>query len=188
VNKINQFFKANGKGLFLVLRYGLAKVAEWQSQVIHDELTGLYNRRFIQEAGKKELAKAFRYEWKGISYPLSIIRIDVDNFKRVNDEEGHLAGDKVLQQVAALLEKVCRESDIVGRTGGDEFTILLPDTTEEGAQVLMAKLKKIAKEELVSPKGKPIELSCGLAAKFSLAALEEEADVKMYQEKKSKGG
>lgn len=181
MKKIIQFFKASAKGIWIFFRYGPATISEWRSQAIYDDLTGLYNRRFLQEAGKKELARAVRY-----AYPFSLIRIDIDNFKRINDEEGHSAGDRVLISVAALLEKACRENDIVGRTGGDEFTILLPHTTEEGAQILIDRLKKLAKEELISPKGKPIEFSCGMAAKFSLEALQEEADAKMYEDKKSR--
>lgn len=185
MKRIIQFFKASAKGIWLLIRYGPAKISEWRSQAIFDNLTGLYNRRFLREEGKRELAKAIRSEWQGVSYPISFILIDIDNFKRINDEEGHSAGDKVLQNVAALLENVCREVDIVCRIGGDEFIILLPQTAKEGAQVVIDKLQELAKKELISPKGRPIGLSCGLAEEFSLEALEE-ADATMYQEKRSK--
>ena len=181
-----QFFKASVKGIGLFVRYGPAKVSEWREQSMIDPLTGLYNRRFLQEAWKRELAKALRSEWQGVSYPISLIMIDIDNLKRINDEEGHSAGDKVLQSVATLLENACREVDIVCRVGGDEFIILLPQTTEEDAQLVVDRLKESTEKELVSPKGTPTGLSCGLTQEFSLEALKEKADAQMYREKKSK--
>ncbi len=185
MEKTIQFFKESAEGIWLFFRYGPARVSKWQSQSIYDDLTGLYNRRFFQEIIKRELAKAKRSKWQDISYPISLILIDIDNFKRINDEEGHLAGDKVLQSVAVLLKKVCREVDIIFRVGGDEFKILLPETTKEKAHVVKDRLEALAEKELFSPKGRSISLSCGLAEGSSLEALEE-ADVKMYQEKKSK--
>ncbi len=180
-----QFFKALVRVFWLLIHYGPAKISERWDQAIFDELTGLYNRRFLQEAGKREIARALRAKKEGIAYPISLIFVDIDHFKRINDREGHLAGDKVLQDVAVLLKKYCREVDVVCRFGGDEFAILLPQTAEEGAQVVIDKLKKSAKKEIVSPKGETVEISCGLAREFSLEALKE-ADAKMYQEKKSK--
>lgn len=181
MKKIKQFFKANGKGLFLVLRYGLAKVAGWQSQAIYDTLTGLYNRRFLQETGKKELTRAVRY-----GRCFSLIQIDIDDFKRINDEEGHLAGDEVLKRVATFLEETCRQSDIISRIGGDEFLILLPETSKEEAEKVVERTKSLSKEKLFSPQGRPIGLSCGLASweeKLSLESLRQKADLKMYQAK-----
>lgn len=183
-----QFFKASVRGMGLLIRYGPAKVSLWREQAMIDDLTGLYNRRFLHEAGKRELAKALRSEWQGEGYSVSFIFVDIDNLKRINDEEGHAAGDKVLQSVAALLEKCCREVDIVSRVGGDEFNILLPQTGKEGAQLVIDRLKELAKKELVSSKGRPISLSCGLAQEFSLKALKETADAQMYQQKGSKMG
>ena len=182
MKKTIQFFKASVKGIWLLIRYGPAKVSLWQEQSTIDDLTGLYNQRFLRDAWKREEAKAKRSEWQGISYPISFILIDIDRFKKINDEEGHLAGDKVLQSVAALLKKCCREVDIVCRTGGDEFVILLPQTVKEGAQVVIDKLKELAKKELISPKGRPIGLSYGASQEFSLEA----ADAHMYSEKRSK--
>jgi len=185
--KTIQFLKTSVKGIWLLIRYGPAKISQWQEESIIDPLTGLYNRRFLHEVGRRELAKAIRSNHQGVSYPISFLLIDIDNFKRVNDEEGHAAGDKVLQRVAVLLKRVCRrETDIIFRVGGDEFIILLPQTTEEGAQVVIDKLKELTEKELISPKGRPIKLSCGLAQELSLKALEEKADAKMYRDKRSK--
>lgn len=183
-----QFIKFT-KGIWLFLRYGPAKVSEWQTQATRDPLTGLYNKRFIGEVGRKELARLFRLAYKGISYPFSILRIDVDHFKAVNDTEGHREGDETLRRVARFLLGACRESDIIGRTGGDEFTILLPQTSEKGAQELVSKLKKEAEGKLFTPGGKPIELSFGVASLSPEGLeekLEEEADRGMYQDKRSK--
>jgi diguanylate cyclase (GGDEF)-like protein len=89
----------------------------------HDELTGLYNRRYIMQRLEDELA---RVERSGV--PLSLAMIDLDGFKRVNDEEGHDVGDALLRAVAAALLSATRKSDVVARHGGDEFLVLLPDT------------------------------------------------------------
>jgi diguanylate cyclase (GGDEF)-like protein len=185
LKKITQFLKMSATGLWLFFRYGPAKVSEWKNQSIYDDLTGLYNRRFFQEIGRKELLRAVRY-----NYPFSVIQIDLDKFKLINDEEGHVAGDEALKKVATLLQNACRESDIIARTGGDEFTILLPEATKEDAEkVIIERIKELSKS-LTSPGGKAIELSCGVASweeRFSLEALRKEADAEMYQDKKSRG-
>ncbi|MFH1841469.1 MAG: GGDEF domain-containing protein, partial [Candidatus Nealsonbacteria bacterium] len=139
------------KGILLVLRYGPAKVNLWREGFIYDELTGAYSRRFLTEVGEKEFVRSVRCE-----YSFSLISIDVDKFKKINDEEGHFAGDKALKDVVSLLMKKCRESDMVFRTGGDEFLILLPETSSEDAENL---IKRIKEENLLTTKGKRIGLS-----------------------------
>jgi len=89
---------------------------------ITDGLTGLYNIRYFYELAEFELKRAKRYK-----YPLSLIMIDIDHFKKVNDTHGHLAGDEVLKSVARRLKKIVREIDVLGRYGGEEFLILLPN-------------------------------------------------------------
>jgi diguanylate cyclase (GGDEF)-like protein len=97
--------------------------AEVQKLAITDALTGLYNRRGFEELGKRELERLRRF-----SHPLSAIMVDVDFFKRVNDNYGHKIGDQVIRAVAKRLTNSLREVDIIGRFGGDEFTVLLPET------------------------------------------------------------
>jgi diguanylate cyclase (GGDEF)-like protein len=101
-----------------------------QEQSIRDPLTELFNRRFMDETLEREMLRATRQ-----SRPLSIILIDIDHFKRFNDTFGHDAGDHVLQSVANLLRTFFRASDICCRRGGEEFAIILPDSSLQNAVV-----------------------------------------------------
>jgi diguanylate cyclase (GGDEF)-like protein/PAS domain S-box-containing protein len=101
---------------------------ELREQSIHDALTGLYNRHFLDESFGRELLLAERG-----GHPVSVIMGDLDHFKAVNDRYGHLAGDEVLRVFGALLTNNSRASDIVCRYGGEEFLLVLPGLTEEGA-------------------------------------------------------
>jgi diguanylate cyclase (GGDEF)-like protein len=91
-------------------------------QSIRDPLTGLYNRRFLEDSLIRELSRARRK-----THPLSIILLDIDHFKRVNDTFGHGAGDMVLRRLGLVLQAYVRESDIACRVGGEEFSVLLPE-------------------------------------------------------------
>ncbi len=101
---------------------------ETQRLAITDGLTGLFNRRHLFELAEKEIARSRRYQ-----FPLSVIMVDIDRFKEVNDHYGHLVGDQVLRDVASQCKRTLREVDIIGRYGGEEFLILLPETSLEGA-------------------------------------------------------
>jgi diguanylate cyclase (GGDEF)-like protein/putative nucleotidyltransferase with HDIG domain len=104
---------------------------------ISDDLTGLYNHRFLQEKFTEEFARSSRYH-----YPLSCLMIDIDYFKGINDSFGHQAGDKVLQELADFFSKYLRRADTIARYGGEEFVILLPHATYEGASTLAERLRK----------------------------------------------
>ncbi len=124
---------------------------------IRDELTGLYNRRYFNEILKKEAQRAFRYK-----EPLSMIMYDIDHFKRVNDTYGHMVGDEVLKKLSEIIKSNVRNSDYIFRTGGEEFTILLPGTDLEKAYKVAEKLRKRIENEIFDKVGK-ITISLGVA-------------------------
>ncbi len=99
-------------------------LAELREQAMTDPLTGLYNRRYFSDALNRELAKANR-----TGSPVSVIFMDLDLFKKVNDTWGHAAGDAVLKAIGALIRKGVRGSDIAARHGGEEFAMLMPQTS-----------------------------------------------------------
>ena len=104
----------------------------------HDFLTGLYNRRSFMEEADKELARVDRYGGE-----LSIIMFDIDFFKKVNDNYGHLAGDEILKRLSKVISNNLRITDTFGRIGGEEFCILLPETSMENARIFAEKIRKI---------------------------------------------
>jgi diguanylate cyclase (GGDEF)-like protein len=101
-----------------------------RTQVLSDALTGLLNHRAFYERVESELAQAQRAGGE-----LSVIAIDVDNFKSVNDRDGHIAGDLLLRRVAEVLRALCRETDAAGRVGGDEFLLVMPGLGKEAGAV-----------------------------------------------------
>ena len=101
-----------------------------------DALTGLHNRRFFYETLAREVSRAQRYE-----RPLSLIVCDIDNFKTINDSIGHLAGDAVLAEAAERVQGVVRSADIACRVGGDEFAVILPESTLDDADRLYRRLQ-----------------------------------------------
>ena len=107
-----------------------SKTAELEELNRRDGLTKLFNRRYFDESIEVEFNNSTKYQW-----PLGLIFIDIDFFKKINDTLGHDAGDDVLRQVASTLLECTRDSDIVSRYGGEEFTIILPGTNEEGVDI-----------------------------------------------------
>lgn len=102
----------------------------------HDEKTGLYNYKFFKNVFAIEIAKARRGE------PLCLAIIDADDFKRINDKLGHLFGDRTLKEVARVLKKGLRESDVTARYGGEEFLIMLPETNLKKAKKVAERIRK----------------------------------------------
>jgi diguanylate cyclase (GGDEF)-like protein len=101
-----------------------------QEQVVRDPLTGVFNRRFLDDMLPLELSRAARE-----GYPVAIIMLDLDHFKRVNDRYSHAAGDEVLKSFTALLRQGARDSDMVCRYGGEEFVVIMPRMSVERAGV-----------------------------------------------------
>jgi len=108
-----------------------------------DSLTGFYNRRKIEEVLHSEMERAKRY-----GHPLSVMFIDIDNFKQINDTYGHRKGDEVLRKVADLIRREIRRTDFVGRFGGEEFMVVLPETEPEKAVRVAERIReRIEREE-----------------------------------------
>lgn len=122
-----------------------------------DYLTGLNNRRHLMELGEVELARAQRY-----GKPLSVFMLDIDHFKRFNDTYGHKAGDLVLQKLAEVMRDTLRTMDIVGRMGGEEFAVLLPETGLEQAAEVAERLRAAAAQT-------PAVLDAGLPLHFAVS-------------------
>jgi diguanylate cyclase (GGDEF)-like protein len=126
----------------------------------HDPLTDLYNRRHFAEQVDTEIARALRH-----GRPLCLCIIDVDLFKPVNDRYGHIAGDGVLRQMAAILRSQVRREDLAARIGGEEFAVLLPETSIEGAQEFAEQFRGAVAGALFHPGGEAqhITVSVGVA-------------------------
>src|SRR5438094_4713821 len=122
-----------------------------------DALTGLHNRRFFHETLARECARAHRYERK-----LSLIVFDLDDFKEVNDRIGHLAGDTVLAEAAERVRDVVRTADIACRVGGDEFAVILPESSLEDADQLYRRIQNAISSRPLGQGGK-LFLSAGVA-------------------------
>jgi diguanylate cyclase (GGDEF)-like protein len=125
---------------------------------MRDELTGLINRRSLLEALAQQLAMARRH-----GQPLALLMIDIDYFKHVNDCHGHLSGDKVLKAMAQAIAGRTRAQDLPGRLGGEEFLVILPNTTAQGAVQLAEILRQgVRTTEFQSTSGKPIAISISI--------------------------
>jgi diguanylate cyclase (GGDEF)-like protein len=122
-----------------------------------DALTGLHNRRYFHETLAREVARAHRYQRN-----LALIIFDLDDFKAINDQIGHLAGDAVLSEAAERVREVVRSADIACRVGGDEFAVILPESRLADADQLYARLQKAVSARPVGEAG-PLRISAGVA-------------------------
>ena len=125
---------------------------------MQDQLTGVYNR-----TGLNEFADKYFGEANSSDTPLSLMIIDLDHFKNINDTHGHIAGDKVLAQTSAMLKEACREADMVARVGGEEFVIIMGNSGVEQAAKQAEELRK--RIEGLKPEGIPVTASIGVTAR-----------------------
>ena len=154
----------------------------------HDEMTGLANYRSCHETLGKETERALRY-----SRPLSIMMIDIDNFKCCNDTYGHLAGDAAMMQIAVLIKKQTRTSDCVARYGGEEFMVILPETPIDEASMVAERIREaIEQHPFVSEEGAPmasLTVTIGLSSTPDRASTKKDlirtADIALYKGKTS---
>lgn len=153
----------------------------------HDALTGTLSRRALFERAEQELERS-----KRSGKPVTLMVLDLDHFKRVNDEHGHLAGDRTLQQFAECLRQALRQIDVVGRFGGEEFVVLLPDTGTEVAAIVAERIRSARPS---TPSAATVTVSIGVvsrpplvadeSARLALDTLVERADQALYQAKVS---
>jgi diguanylate cyclase (GGDEF)-like protein len=169
----------------LLVAYTVSAHQRIRSMALYDHLTGLANRHQFNLRGQDMFTLAKRSH-----RPLTLLNLDIDDFKSVNDTYGHAAGDAVLIQVANKLRANCRASDLVARLGGDEFVVLLPDTpVGPELEALLDRLRSAVEVEL--PASAPVRLgiSIGVAAcddhTASLDVLMRRADEAMYQAKET---
>ncbi|MSP23844.1 MAG: GGDEF domain-containing protein [Myxococcales bacterium] len=153
--------------------------------MIHDGLTGAFNRRYFEQQLESELTRAVRYE-----RALGLVLFDIDHFKKVNDSFGHLAGDEVLRQMSAIVHDVVRKEDVFARVGGEEFALLVPEGTVAGTALLAERLREriAAHEVLVSGHSLRVTCSFGIAHPNSTDAttahsMYDEADRALYAAK-----
>lgn len=182
---------ATGKNLGKLLTFhDVTEMKELQRRLetlaTHDELTGLWNRRYLNDAAAREVEKA-----RAEGSEFSVIMMDLDHFKKINDTYGHAAGDHVLIAVAKASQSSLRHDDIVGRFGGEEFLVLLPNTTAEAAKIVAEKLRAAIEACRATYDGQKLSVTVSLGiASFSptcstLKDILIAADLALYRAKDS---
>ncbi|MDH3730743.1 MAG: diguanylate cyclase [Acidimicrobiia bacterium] len=159
---------------------------EVQRLAITDELTGVNSRRHLFELGQREFAQSVRFR-----KPLSAIMFDLDHFKDINDTLGHLVGDEVLEGVASRCANVLREVDVLGRYGGEEFAVILPDASSTDAAIVAERVRRAVADEPVETAKGPVAVTVSLGVAevgpgvLDLKTLLDRADAAMYSAKEA---
>jgi diguanylate cyclase (GGDEF)-like protein len=157
---------------------------EIETLAITDGLTGVYTRRYFMERFDEEIRRALSRKTN-----LSLLMVDADHFKMINDQHGHLSGDAVLKEIARVIQESVREIDIVGRFGGEEFCVVLPDTDTGGALLVAERIRKSTEKRLIKAYDASLRvtLSIGLAVTPSdgraMEELIDKADWALYRAK-----
>jgi diguanylate cyclase (GGDEF)-like protein len=161
----------------------LDRARQFASEARTDHLTGLANRREFERVMEREVALAERHNRR-----LSLMMIDLDNLKRINDRQGHGAGDGALRLAAQQLQKVVRASDVCARVGGDEFAVAMPETDVDRAREVAERLRRAVQQAGLSAKSpEPVEVSLGIAAwrrGQDWQAVYQAADADLYEDKR----
>jgi len=131
--------------------------AKVEEMALKDTLTGLYNRRYFNQILDYEVNRAKRYR-----QPLSLIFIDLDHFKEINDSFGHSVGDQFLKQIAQKIHSLFRTTDLVARYAGDEFVVILPTTPNEGAMILANRIQSVLSQYQVMVRGRTLQVSVSI--------------------------
>jgi diguanylate cyclase (GGDEF)-like protein len=163
--------------------------AEYHEEIyrltIIDALTEIHNKRYLLEFLDRELARSARYR-----RPLALILFDIDRFKAVNEDLGHLGGDFTLRELAATVKGHVRKEELFARYGGEEFVVVLPETTHEGAVTAAERIRQHVEKHTFQYEGKtyPVSISVGLATTSGDASLDpneliRQADEKLFQAK-----
>ncbi len=149
-----------------------------------DDLTQIYNRRYFMEMAQRELALATRH-----GYAVSLLLMDLDSFKEINDQMGHMAGDRALAACASVIQSTIRQGDVLGRFGGDEFLVLAPHTGLDSAAYLAERIRANLAETGIMVGGRRVRvrMSVGVVSTEQGAAKPDEllarADKAMYRAK-----
>jgi diguanylate cyclase (GGDEF)-like protein len=160
VSFLGYFFALIGAGIAYVLTLGALTYRDLAIIANNDMLTGVRNRRNFLEMAERDLALAQRM-WR----PITVLMLDLDHFKRINDNYGHLAGDEVLRRFGDIVRRCIREVDLAGRYGGEEFCIVLADTAPETAHNTAERIRSELAAEEISFNGLhiPVSVSIGIA-------------------------
>ena len=155
-----------------------------QLALVPGPLTGLHNRRHFFDLAEYEFRRAQRF-----GHPLSVIMLDIDHFKQVNDAYGHIVGDQVLRGVAERCREILRDIDLLGRYGGEEFTALLPETRPADARQVAERMRQIVARTAIETESGPVTVTICLGhaimdeGSHDLDALLDHADQALYQAK-----
>jgi len=166
---------------------GMGKLADYEHKLLiesmTDPLTGLLNRRYFTTLSQKEVARSLRH---GLRF--SVLMLDIDHFKRINDSFGHPVGDLAIKALAEICNQALRPQDILARYGGEEFILTLPHTEEDGARVVAERIRKAVEQHEIATASGPVRftVSIGLSIykkNLSLERILERADEALYKAK-----
>lgn len=179
ISALDPRFRKKITDLFEAMNESISMLYE---AAIHDEKTGIYNNKFFETILDMEIDKTKRGKEK-----LSLMILDIDFFKKINDKYGHMKADELLKKLADVLKNKARKSDIVARFGGEEFVILLPETNLKKSGIFASRLRKIINNDNFLKKYK-LNVSIGITEfrkKDNKKSFKERADKALYQAKKT---